>query len=237
MLTSKDFRDQAINLIKKWNNIIDEIPWQWNQINELNNESKGYFTTKRYHKINNSNNNIENNNKNNNNNNNNNEIFEEIKETIDDSSTIIKRNNNNNNNNNNENNIIIFQFDIIYSKSYQVPVLYLNGFSSFDSSPLSWNEIWNNLPLSNLDKNQQSTIPYITQVEHPILGNPCYQLHPCETDNLMKLILLKEKDYNDDKKEYFKDYYLLSWLSIIGPMVNIKIPFDLLKNNNNIYIE
>ncbi|KAM9987050.1 hypothetical protein ACTFIY_011477 [Dictyostelium cf. discoideum] len=219
MLTSKDFRDQAINLIKKWNNIIDEIPWQWNQINELNNESKGYFTTKRYHKINN---NIENNN---NNNNNNNENFEEIKETNDDSSTIKS-------NNNNENNIIVFQFDIIYSKSYQVPVLYLNGFSSFDSSPLSWNEIWNNLPLSNLDKNQQSTIPYITQVEHPILGNPCYQLHPCETDNLMKLILLKEKDYNDhDKKEYFKDYYLLSWLSIIGPMVNIKIPFDLLKNN------
>ncbi|EAL73009.1 autophagy protein 10 [Dictyostelium discoideum AX4] len=229
MLTSKDFRDQAINLIKKWNNIIDEIPWQWNQINELNNESKGYFTTKRYHKINNNNNNNNNNNIENKNNNNI-ENFEEIKETIDDSSTTIIKSNNNNN----ENNIIIFQFDIIYSKSYQVPVLYLNGFSSFDSSPLSWNEIWNNLPLSNLDKNQQSTIPYITQVEHPILGNPCYQLHPCETDNLMKLILLKEKDYNDnnDKKEYFKDYYLLSWLSIIGPMVNIKIPFDLLKNNN-----
>ncbi|KAN0027604.1 hypothetical protein ACTFIU_010572 [Dictyostelium citrinum] len=227
MLTAKDFRDQAIKLITKWNNIINnnnEILWQWNEIKELNNESKGYFTTKRYHKINN--------NLINNQNNNNYENFEEIEETID-SSTIVKSNDNN------QKNIIVFQFDIIYSKSYQVPVLYLNAFSSFDSSPLSWNEIWNNLPLSNFDKNQQSAIPYITQVEHPILGNPCYQLHPCETDNLMKLVLLKEKDYNDsgekekekEKKEYFKDYYLLSWLSIIGPMVNIKIPFNLLKNN------
>ncbi|KAK5576188.1 hypothetical protein RB653_007329 [Dictyostelium firmibasis] len=233
MLSAKDFRDQSIKLINKWNTIIDnEIPWQWNEIRELNNESKGYLTTKRYHYSNINNNTNDNDNCNNNNNN----YFDEIEETID-SSTITNINNNNNNNNNNnsnsEKNIILFQFDIIYSKSYQVPVLYLNAFFSIDSSPLTWNEIWINLPLSNFDKNQQSTIPYITQVEHPILGSPCYQLHPCETDNLMKLVLLKEKEndnYDDDnEKDYFKDYYLLSWLSIIGPMVNIKIPFELLK--------
>eukprot|EP01132_Coremiostelium_polycephalum_P002869 gene2869-3565_t len=60
----------------------------------------------------------------------------------------------------------------------------MNGYNK-DYSLLPWSEIWDYLPLSNYDKPNISNTPFISQAEHPLLGIPFYQLHPCETSKLM----------------------------------------------------
>ncbi|EGC30479.1 hypothetical protein DICPUDRAFT_41378 [Dictyostelium purpureum] len=239
MLTLKDFNEQSNVLLTRWNQCVNssnEIGWSWIKINN----DTGYLTTKRFF------NNIDNNNNISNvdnidNNNNNSNIFnkEEIIEESDES--VLKSNQ--------TSKTIVIEYDIIYNKSYRVPVLYLNGcyLKQSTTEPLSWDELWSLLPLSCFDKQQLSSTPYITQVEHPILGVPTYQLHPCETNNLMEQILLlknkiKKTNNNDNDNSTNRDNndnnnniknYLLSWLTIISPMVNIKIPLHLIKEYSN----
>ncbi|EGG16110.1 autophagy protein 10 [Cavenderia fasciculata] len=81
------------------------------------------------------------------------------------------------------------------------------------------------------DANLYQSIPLITQVEHPVLGIPFYQLHPCETANLMKEVLHIDIDNNNNNNNNIiidnnNDKYLSSWISIISPIVGIKLPMN-----------
>jgi len=95
-------------------------------------------------------------------------------------------------------NLYIFDYHIVYSTTYQQPVLYFNAFKP-DGKLLTHNEILYTLQISPGSENH----PFISQKEHPVLGIPFYHIHPCETSKLMKEILISKPtpdfDYDNIK--------------------------------------
>ncbi|KAF2070489.1 hypothetical protein CYY_008187 [Polysphondylium violaceum] len=230
MTSFQEFKNQALSLINGWNE------WCWVTHRQRVDED-GYLVLKLYKNkanciltsttsssIRNDDNQIEDN---------------DIDMSIVDSS-VNSNNNNNNNSVDQDTDIHIYEYHVIFSRSYQVPVLYLNVYKK-DSTVLSWSDIWNTLPLSKYDSSSHNIVPYFSQVEHPILGIPFYQLHPCETPNLMKQILSVSKEEHDDEDnnnnndtiENLQQYFLSSWLSIVSPLVGINIPLHFLKYMSN----
>jgi hypothetical protein len=59
--------------------------------------------------------------------------------------------------------------------------------------------------------------PAVTQQEHPVLGTPFYALHGCETAGLMATMGHCEDDPG----------YVLGWLSLVAPLVTLKLPIEL----------
>jgi|EP01046_Picozoa_sp_COSAG06_P053692 hypothetical protein len=59
--------------------------------------------------------------------------------------------------------------------------------------------------------------PAVTQQEHPVLGTPFYALHGCETAGLMATLGHDEGSSS----------YVLGWLSLVGPLVGLKLPLEL----------
>lgn len=59
--------------------------------------------------------------------------------------------------------------------------------------------------------------PAVTQQEHPVLGTPFYALHGCETAGLMLAMGHCEDDPG----------YVLGWLSLVAPLVRLKLPVQL----------
>ncbi|CAG5122068.1 unnamed protein product [Candidula unifasciata] len=113
---------------------------------------------------------------------------------------------------------LTFEYHVMYSESYGVPVLYFNVFQP-DGKRLPLEEVWKLCPStyqSYITENKWSTL---TQQEHPVSGRPYLQLHPCHTSNLMAQITT---GLEADKKKN----YLVTWLSTVGPMAGLRIPHD-----------
>ncbi|KAJ8305914.1 hypothetical protein KUTeg_016459 [Tegillarca granosa] len=53
---------------------------------------------------------------------------------------------------------------------------------------VSLEEIWRCVPSHYRDKLEVDKWSFLTQQEHPFLGRPFYQLHPCHTADLMKQV-------------------------------------------------
>ncbi|KAG2215471.1 hypothetical protein INT45_003165, partial [Circinella minor] len=113
---------------------------------------------------------------------------------------------------------LTMEYHIAYSPSYQVPVLYFNGYDS-DGNVLSLDDLYqwiiskemqDNLKYSNRLSAQGS----ISQEEHPILGFPFYYIHPCETQSMMRSI---SHDIINIK----------TWLSFIGPIIQCTLSHQL----------
>ncbi|XP_023232880.1 ubiquitin-like-conjugating enzyme ATG10 isoform X2 [Centruroides sculpturatus] len=111
--------------------------------------------------------------------------------------------------------IVTYEYHIVYSLSYAVPVMYFTAWKE-DGSTLLLEEIWSRVPKYYQDqlKNQRWTM--LSQQEHPILGRPFFTIHPCHTSELMKNVLSVA-----EKQESFN--YLVSWLSIVGPIVGLEV--------------
>ncbi|PWA71944.1 autophagocytosis-associated family protein [Artemisia annua] len=130
-----------------------------------------------------------------------------------------------------------YDFHVVYSSSYRVPVLYFRAHSS-DGQPLSLDEIEKNLPTRSANALIESKWTFITQQvrsyfvkfidssEHPYLNRPWYTLHPCGTSEWMKLLL--EGDNSTTKGG--KEQYLISWFSVAGQVFGFKLPFEMLKS-------
>ncbi|XP_046576719.1 ubiquitin-like-conjugating enzyme ATG10 [Haliotis rubra] len=108
-----------------------------------------------------------------------------------------------------------FEYHIVYSASYGVPVLYFNAYTQ-DGRLLSLDSVWNSVPQHYQDRFQHERWTTLTQQEHPILGRPFFQLHPCHTADLMSKLIPESCSGN----------YLLSWLSAVGPVVGLKVPLS-----------
>lgn len=114
-----------------------------------------------------------------------------------------------------------YDFHIVYSPSYRVPVLYFRAYHS-DGQPLSFNEIEKDLPSHSTKLLSESKWTFITQEEHPYLNRPWYKLHPCGTSDWMKLLFLGDTSLN--KNGFVIEQYLVSWFSVIGQVIGLKIP-------------
>ena len=103
-----------------------------------------------------------------------------------------------------------YDFHVVFSESYSVPVLYFN-LSHLDGSLLSLDDIWYLFSYKN-DSNMYETI---TQQEHPLLHRPFFVLHPCHTEKLLG----KLEDQSTKKKFLF-------WLSIYGQSIGLPLSMN-----------
>ncbi|KAK7386222.1 hypothetical protein VNO78_26283 [Psophocarpus tetragonolobus] len=118
-----------------------------------------------------------------------------------------------------------YDFHIIYSASYRVPVLYFRSYHS-DGQLLPFNnEIEKDLPGHTAKLRSESKWTFMTQEEHPYLKRPWYKLHPCGTSDWMKLLFGGDLSLN--KNSFIIEQYLVSWFSVIGQVVGLKIPLEM----------
>ncbi|KAK7251751.1 hypothetical protein RIF29_35219 [Crotalaria pallida] len=118
-----------------------------------------------------------------------------------------------------------YDFHIVYSPSYRVPVLYFRAYHS-DGQPLSLNEIEKDLPAHSSKLRSESKWTFITDEEHPYLNRPWFKLHPCGTSDWMKLLF--HGDPSSSKNGFVTEQYLVSWFSVIGQVVGLKVPLGML---------
>lgn len=104
---------------------------------------------------------------------------------------------------------IIWEYHIIYSPSYSVPVLYFNvRYPS--GKTLTLEHVWNILNVNETVLTEKWS--FVSQQEHPILLQPFFYLHPCKSYEIFTLA----KDSNVNP--------IITWLSSIAPIVHLKIP-------------
>lgn len=120
-----------------------------------------------------------------------------------------------------------YDFHIVYCASYSVPVLYFRAYCS-DGQPLMFEEIKKDLPSQSADTLLNSKWTFITQEEHPYLNRPWFKLHPCGTSEWMKLLFLSDASWF--KNEIPIERYVASWLSVVGQVVGLRIPMEMLKD-------
>ncbi|XP_020226823.1 ubiquitin-like-conjugating enzyme ATG10 isoform X2 [Cajanus cajan] len=91
---------------------------------------------------------------------------------------------------------------------------------------LPFNEIEKDLPGHSAKLRSESKWTFITHDEHPYLNRPWYKLHPCGTSDWMKLLFYGDSSLN--KTGSVIEQYLVSWFSVIGQVVGLKLPLEML---------
>ncbi|CAG8445848.1 14602_t:CDS:2 [Ambispora leptoticha] len=133
---------------------------------------------------------------------------------------------------------LTIDYNILYSPTYKVPVLYFNAYNA-DGSILNLDQLYTTLiePSRLNDLRTAGFNGGLSQQDHPTLQLPFFFLHPCETATLMRTIALappsitnesESQEINNNVKEEFAgiipiDGYLRSWLSLVGPVVGTKV--------------
>ena len=133
---------------------------------------------------------------------------------------------------------ITLEYNIIYSVSYCVPVLYLRGFDSFGSVLRIDQLIKCGLfeEKQNLDKQCAAKTEddldisngfvrpdTFSQVSHPLNFEPFYQLHPCHTSEWMKMMCsVKNQNISSDFPLLIENY-IITWLSFVGPFIGLSL--------------
>ncbi|KAG8640413.1 ubiquitin-like-conjugating enzyme ATG10 isoform X2 [Manihot esculenta] len=123
-----------------------------------------------------------------------------------------------------------YDFHIVYSASYRVPVLYFRGYDS-EGLPLQLNEIEKDLPACSAKVLLESKWTFITQEEHPYLNRPWYKLHPCGTSEWMKLLFLDEAALAENRVAI--ELYLVSWFSVVGQVIGLRVPIEMVNGRIN----
>ncbi|XP_024014863.1 ubiquitin-like-conjugating enzyme ATG10 isoform X2 [Eutrema salsugineum] len=123
-----------------------------------------------------------------------------------------------------ENEAHYYDFHIVYSASYGVPVLYFRGYCS-DGKPLSLDVIKKDLPSSSVSLLLESKWTFITQEEHPYLNRPWFKLHPCGTEEWIKLLSQRSSSGGCQMPV---ELYLVSWFSVVGQVVGLRITLEML---------
>ncbi|CAK1368051.1 unnamed protein product [Cercospora beticola] len=104
-------------------------------------------------------------------------------------------------------------YDIIYSPSYQVPVLYLSP------EPLRSSE-WLLECLYEPTAGVVGLRGTVSLTDHPETGRPVFFVHPCRTQEAMMDVLGAREDVDAVG-------WLLIWFGIIGSAVGLSVPTEL----------
>jgi len=116
-------------------------------------------------------------------------------------------------------------YDVIYSDSYSVPVLYFTA-HHVDGQMVPYKHISNIFSSLHCHAMMNQFWNCVTQAGHPVSHTPTYMLHPCKTSAMMSSVTSNAANIQDS-------FYLLQWLSTTGSMVNLDIPVDYLKLLSN----
>ncbi|XP_065076348.1 ubiquitin-like-conjugating enzyme ATG10 [Ochlerotatus camptorhynchus] len=102
-----------------------------------------------------------------------------------------------------------FEYHVVYSESYQVPVLYFNAYRS-DGTMLRLEQAWNgfrDLATESREQLKQT----LTQMEHPVLFKPFLALHPCKTAQVLGNVTGRGGNP------------IVTFISSYGPFVNLSL--------------
>ncbi|XP_068604688.1 ubiquitin-like-conjugating enzyme ATG10 [Brachionichthys hirsutus] len=113
--------------------------------------------------------------------------------------------------------LLQYEYHILYSCSYSTPVLYFRAFTQ-EGRSLSLEEVWGSVHPNFRLRLQQSPLHTLGLQEHPLLGQPFFMLHPCRTAEFMRPVVQAALDQHRPVN------YLLSWLSVVGPVVGLDVP-------------
>lgn len=122
-----------------------------------------------------------------------------------------------------------YDFHIVYSTIYRVPVLFFRAYYN-DGQTLVLDDIQKDLPFITTKVLMETKWTFITQEEHPYLHRPWYTLHPCGTSKWMNLLFLSDASAAIDRVPV--ERYLVSWLSVVGQVVGLKVPLEMLKHSS-----
>lgn len=103
-----------------------------------------------------------------------------------------------------------WEYHIIYSLSYQVPVIYFNVWNS-NGQLLSLDELWKAIDPNFKEFVFENKWYTLTQREHPYLFKPFFYFHPCHTADFLNCFGNK------------KCNKLIMWLSSIGQVIWLKL--------------
>ncbi|XP_055812938.1 ubiquitin-like-conjugating enzyme ATG10 isoform X2 [Solanum dulcamara] len=115
-----------------------------------------------------------------------------------------------------------YDFHVIYSSSFRVPVLYFRAYCS-DGEPLAIEDLEKDFPTYAAQELVVSKWTFITREEHPFLNRPWYTLHPCGTSDWMKLLFSNEPPVVSQGGVAIEKY-LTSWFSVVSAIFGFKIP-------------
>ncbi|KAG0284410.1 hypothetical protein BGZ96_011218 [Linnemannia gamsii] len=124
-------------------------------------------------------------------------------------------------------------YHIVFSPSYQVPVLYFNAYRP-DGAAISLEELYEFLvpeewrgAIRNAGLNGG-----ISQQDHPVLNTPYFYMHPCETVPLMETILQSNSSPTSvgDGPSYL-ERYVVTWLSLTGQAIGVSVPTNMVAAN------
>lgn len=129
--------------------------------------------------------------------------------------------------------VVHFEYHVVYSPSYRVPVLYFNAtFPSGKLIPLQ--EVWQLLSPAHVRSGSGTEWGTVTQQEHPLLCCPFYHIHPCHTADVMGTALqngtLLSRLESQEHGTETDTQYLLSWLSMYGPTLGLNVSLRYLSN-------
>ena len=110
--------------------------------------------------------------------------------------------------------LLTITLHVVYSSSFNVPVLYLN-INKSNGKLLNYQEMYDYFNLNmNSDEREDGVdvLMTLTQQEHPILFKPYYFIHPCKTSKWMSTSSLNN-EYN----------YTLKWMSFVFSAFGLKL--------------
>ncbi|VDP90389.1 unnamed protein product [Echinostoma caproni] len=120
------------------------------------------------------------------------------------------------------------EYRVSYSVAYEVPILMVRV-QTFSGCILSIDGLWDQLVQSNFGSvADDGTVLQagFSQIEHPYLGIPYYQFHPCRTAALMQQAF--SMAYCSSEISGVK--YLTLWLSLIATPLGLVLPKELALN-------
>jgi hypothetical protein len=133
----------------------------------------------------------------------------------------------------------IFSYSIIYSQSYSCPVLYIRITDTSGSGAIppdiAMKSILELMTTTADDHHHHNTITTVSYEEHPGMNNcPCIMIHPCQTEEIMDLIL-STNSISDDKDggSIDRSYkYLVAWLTVVvGKILQLNVPIQICQHD------
>jgi ubiquitin-like-conjugating enzyme ATG10 len=114
--------------------------------------------------------------------------------------------------------LVTIEYHLMYSLSYEVPVLYFNAWRS-NGTLLDIEQVWDLADGAHRGALRDSKWNAVSQQDHPLLGTPFFYFHPCNSAELLGVLTSVGEGANK----------ILSWLSAVGPLLGLNIPLEYVK--------
>lgn len=141
----------------------------------------------------------------------------------------------------------VYEYHVVFDPGYSVPVLYFNA-TTLDGNPITGDAIWDSI--QHACKQQMQAMAAFTQTDHPILGRPFFQLHPCRTAELMAALTAlgspaiaapaatihgsdgqprarasgePDPPSSPSSSPSSQQHYVKAWISLMGPAVGLRL--------------